>query len=53
MAETKTIAEIKENGNNETVEETIIRFRNYRTPQKANENSTNLAAVCCPAFSLA
>jgi len=35
-----------------TTKETVIRFKNPQPPRKAKQNATNLAAVCCPSFSL-
>lgn len=49
---TVSVAEPNDSGPDDVIEETIVRFSNPRPPQKASQNATNLAAVCCPAFSL-
>ena len=46
-----SIAEAGRNGSDAT-EETIVRFSNNQLPQRASRNKNNLAAVCCPAYSL-
>lgn len=35
-----------------TTKQVVIRFKNSRIPKEASRNADNLAAVCCPAFSL-
>lgn len=46
-----SVAEAGRNGSDAT-EEVIVRFSNNHLPQRASRNKNNLAAVCCPAYSL-
>lgn len=47
-----SVVKPKDNCSEEITEETIVRFVNPQLPEKADQNATNLAAVCCPSFSL-
>lgn len=49
MEETVQVGSVNEKP---TDEESIVRFENNHPPRKAKENESNLAAVCCPSFSL-
>lgn len=47
-----SVVKSKDDCSKEITEETVVRFANSQPPEKADQNITNLAAVCCPSFSL-